>query len=125
MLRAARATEGTGSTRKVSVHLTIGTYEGGLGHKHLIAGHFGIDLKRDWVLTKDYLKRKTIEQIIALCNELTIFDDPKAKEFAVKKLKMKDDKYDRLQKKDLIRLIIDSGADLSGKVPKEILRVKK
>lgn len=111
--------------RRVSLYLTLDDMQMGfdLKHKHLMAKHLGIDLGT-WQLHEEYLKRKTIPEILALCKELKIFDDPKVKEFGAGTLKMKSDKYDGLKKKDLIRLIIESGMDLNGKVPKEILKTK-
>ncbi len=113
--------------RRVSLYLTLDDMQigGGLSHKHLVAKHLGIDLKTEWRLHDDYLKRKTIPEILALCKELKILDDPKAKEFAAGTLKMKGDKYENLKKKDLIRLILESGVDLAGRVPKEILKIGK
>jgi ParB/RepB/Spo0J family partition protein len=92
--------------------------------KHLIAKHLGIDLARDWRFTKEYLQCKTIPEIVKIGKDLKIFDDPKVKEFAAGTLKMKKENWDGMKKKDLIRLFLDSGADLAGKVPKEILKVK-
>lgn len=92
--------------------------------KHLIAKHIGIDLARDWKITKEYLQCKTISEIVKIGKDLKIFDDPKVKEFAASTLKMKKENWDGMKKKDLIRLFLDSGVDLAGKVPKEILKVK-
>lgn len=93
----------------------------GLKVKHLVAKHLGIDLKTEWRLHEEYLKRKTIPEIIDLCTKLKLLEDPKVREFASTTLRLKNEKYDTLKKKDLIRLILESGVDLSGKVPKEIL----
>jgi ParB family transcriptional regulator, chromosome partitioning protein len=95
-----------------------------LKYKHLIAKHFGIDLARDWRITKDYLQCKTIREIVALGKDLKIFDTPEVKAFAQGKLKMKSENWAGMKKKDLIRLFLESGLDLAGKVPKEILKVK-
>lgn len=113
--------------RRVSLYLTLEDMQVGssLSHKHLMAKHLGVDLKTEWRLHEDYLKRKTIPEILELCKELKILTDPKAQEFAAGTLKMKGDKYENLKKKDLIRLILESGVDLAGRVPKEILTTKK
>ncbi|OPX99578.1 MAG: Chromosome-partitioning protein Spo0J [Syntrophorhabdus sp. PtaB.Bin047] len=112
--------------RRVSLYLTLEDMQigNGLSHKHLMAKHLGVDLKTEWRLHEDYLKRKTIPEILDLCKELKILTDPKAQEFAAGNLKMKTDRYDTLKKNDLIRLILESGIDLAGKVPKEILKTE-
>lgn len=92
--------------------------------KHLIAKHIGIDLTRDWRITKDYLQKKTIAEIVVLGKELKIFDAKEVKAFAQGTLKMKSENWPGMKKKDLIRLFLESGVDLVGKVPKEILKVK-
>jgi len=109
--------------RRASLYLTLEDMQMGsmLSHKHLMAKHLGVDLKTEWRLHEEYLKRKTIPEILDLCKELKILTDPKVKEFAAGTLKMKTDRYDTLKKKDLIRLILESGVDLAGRVPKEIL----
>jgi ParB/RepB/Spo0J family partition protein len=113
--------------QRVSLYLTLEDMQIGssLSHKHLMAKHLGVDLKTEWRLHEDYLKRKTIPEILDLCKELKILTDPKVVEFAAGTLKMKTDRYDTLKKKDLIRLILESGVDLAGRVPKEIFTTKK
>ncbi len=113
--------------QRVSLYLTLEDMQIGamLSHKHLMAKHLGVDLKTEWRLHEDYLKRKTIPEILGICKELKILEDQAVKEFAAGTLKMKTDRYDTLKKKDLIRLILESGVDLAGRVPKEILTIKK
>ena len=50
-----------------------------------------------------------------------IFDDPKAKTFLFEKLLKKRGKFTTCKKPELIRVFLESGADLAGKVPPEIL----
>lgn len=107
-----------------NMQISVAREDGNLKVKHLIAKHFGIDLATDWMITKDYLQRKTIPEIVGIGKELKIFDDPAVKAFAQGTLKMKSENWAGMKKKDLIRLFMDSGIDLTGKVPKEILKVK-
>jgi len=107
-----------------NMQISVSREDGNLKVKHLIAKHFGIDLATDWMITKDYLQRKTIPEIVGIGKELKIFDAPEVKTFAQGKLKMKSENWAGMKKKDLIRLFMDSGIDLAGKVPKEILKVK-
>lgn len=107
-----------------NMQISVSREDGNLKVKHLIAKHFGIDLATDWMITKDYLQRKTIPEIVGIGKELKIFDAPEVKAFAQGKLKMKNENWAGMKKKDLIRLFLESGVDLAGKVPKEILKVK-
>jgi ParB/RepB/Spo0J family partition protein len=116
---------------KTSLFLTLDNHQiaqfrecDNLHVKHLIAKHIGIDLARDWRITKDYLQSKTIAEIVALGKELKIFDAKEIKVFAQGTLKMKSENWAGMKKKDLVRLFLESGLDLAGKVPKEILKVK-
>lgn len=112
--------------RKAALHHTLEGDQMGneLSMKHAVAKHFGIDLARDWTLHKDYLQRKTITEILDMCKDLGIFTDPKVKEYAAGTLGLRNEKYGSLKKKDLILLIVESGVDLTGKVPKEILKTE-
>ena len=112
--------------RKTALHLTLEDVQFGFAMpmKHAVGKHFGLDLARDWILHKEYLQRKTIPEIIGICKELELLEDPKAKDFAATTLRLKSERYDTLKKKDLIRLILESGIDLKGKVPKEMLKTK-
>ena len=112
--------------RKTALYLTLEDVQAGfdMPMKHAIGRHFGLDLARDWILHKEYLQRKTIPEILAICKDLKLLEGPEVKTFAATKLRLKTEKYDTLRKKDLIRLILESGIDLTGKVPKEILKTK-
>lgn len=112
--------------RRTALHLTLEDVQFGVGmpRKHAMGKHFGLDLARDWILHKEYLQRKTIPEILGICQDLKLLEGPEVKTFAATKLRLKTEKYDTLRKKDLIRLILESGIDLAGKVPKEILKTK-
>lgn len=112
--------------RKAALRLTLEDVQFGfeMPMKHAVGKHFGLDLARDWILHKEYLQRKTIPEILGICQDLKLLEAPEVKTFAATKLRLKTEKYDTLRKKDLIRLILESGIDLRGKVPKEILKTK-
>jgi len=88
------------------------------GLRGRIAAHLGIDLARDWKITQSYLDKKTKAEILAFGEQLGIFADPKAEAF-LKTLGKR--KFSALKKAELDRVILESGVDLSGKVPAEIL----
>ena len=112
--------------RNVAFSLTLDDVQFGydMPMKHAIGGHFGLNLATDWSLHKEFLQRKTIPEILGICRELKLLEGPEVKEFASTTLRLKSEKYDTLKKKDLIRLILESGVDLKGKVPKEMLKTK-
>jgi len=84
-----------------------------------IASHLGIDLARDWRITQSYLDKKTKAEILAFGEQLGIFADPKAEAFLKDVLGKR--KFSALKKAELDCVILESGVDLSGKVPAEIL----
>lgn len=63
--------------------------------------------------------RAVIPEIIEIGNEVGVFADPIAVEYLGKVLGRKS--VEACQKKELISLFLESGVDLAGKVPKEIL----
>jgi hypothetical protein len=107
--------------RKV-VSINIKKEDFGHQARHFIASHLGVNLQTDWMLTEEYLKKKTIPEILSLGNTLAIFTDEKAVAFRDNTIKAK--KFEACKKKDLIRIILESGVDLAGKVPQEILDVQ-
>jgi ParB family transcriptional regulator, chromosome partitioning protein len=100
--------------------------------RHVLAAHLGIDLEKSWTLNEEYLKKKTVAEILAIgrnSNSLAdslarpcIFDDEKAKLYLAGTLKKA--RPESCKKTELIDLILKSGVDLSGRVPDEILKVK-
>lgn len=95
--------------------------------RHMMAELAGVDLATEWRITEDYLQKKTKAEILILgkipyggggC----LFDTHQAQEFLEKTLGVIDGRFDKLKKPDLIRVFTESGADLAGLVPDEILR---
>jgi len=86
--------------------------------RHLIASHLGIDLGSDWLLHEEYLKKKTIKEIMQFGNDLGIFAVDKAVNYLADVLHKKS--AGNCKKSELIDLILKSGVDLTGKVPDEI-----
>jgi hypothetical protein len=115
-------------TRGEGANAYVSGYSIGPHMRHVLAGHLGIELALDWRLTEGYLKKKTIAEVLGigrkggLQHATSIFDDPKAKAYLLGTLKRKSPEACR--KSELIELILKSGADLSGRVPDEILKEK-
>ncbi len=92
-------------------------------NRHTLAQHIGIDLKKEWRIHDEYLEKKTIKEMLALGESLGIFVDPKAQAFLHEVLLKKRKKFTSCKKSELIRVFLESGVDLAGKVPEEILKV--
>ncbi len=93
--------------------------EMGPSSRHGIAQYVGIDLQKEWRLNKEYLEKKTIKEMLNLGKKLRIFSDDKALAYL---MAIGKDKLDALKKTELIKVFLDSGVDLAGKVPDEILK---
>lgn len=89
------------------------------------AAHFGIDLAKEWFVTKEYLEKKTIKEILEFGEKSKIFKDKKVQDYLVNNLKKKPGKFDKCKKTELIDLLLKSGVALVGKVPDEILKADK
>lgn len=74
-----------------------------------IGKDFGVDIKKDFSITEEYLKIKTKDEILLLAKELGIKEVLEA------------GKAESNAKKELIALFLES-KDIKGKVPKEVLK---
>lgn len=90
-----------------------------------IAGHIGINLLKEFAVTKEYLDKKTIGEIIEFGEKSGIFKDKKVADYLVSKLKKKPGQFDKCKKTELVELFLKSGVDLVGKVPDEIIPKEK
>lgn len=87
----------------------------------LVGQHIGIDLAREWRFTADYLAKKTKAEMMDFGQHFGLFEDPHARAFLEETLKKKPGKFAACKKGELIRVFLESGADLAGMVPDEIL----
>jgi len=103
-----------------SVMLEGQVHGGGYGSKgrRLVATHLEIDLQKEWLIHAEYLDKKTIKEILSFGKKLGIFEDENAKKH-LEKIGRK--AFEKCSKKELVEIILKSGADLAGKVPQEIL----
>jgi ParB/RepB/Spo0J family partition protein len=93
------------------------------GHdgRYRVASWLGMDLGKEWMLNQEYLEAKTKAEMLSMGESLGILKDPKAQAFLYEKLGKKRGKIDTCKKTELIRVFLESGVDLAGKVPDEIL----
>ena len=96
-------------------------YGFGSDMRMVIGTWIGLDLKKDWVITEEYLDKKTIKEIHALAEKFGIYEDEAAKKFLYEVLLKKRGKFTNCKKDELKRVFLESGVDLAGKVPDEIM----
>jgi len=84
-----------------------------------------IDLATEWRITKEYLDKKTTKEILAMIVKFGIDKDTKAQAYLHENLNKKRGRFDTCKKSELVSIFLDSGIDLSGKVPTEILISEK
>lgn len=87
--------------------------------RRIVADHIGIDLSREWSINEEYLSKKRIREILGMGERLGIFSDPKARHYLESELNKKD--FTSCKKKELVQVFLESGVELAGKVPEEIL----
>ena len=85
------------------------------------AAHIGIDLAKEWAITEEYLHKKTKAEILKMGEDLGFFAEEKVKTFLFEKLLKKRGRFDLCKKSELVRLFTESGVDLVGRVPEEVL----
>ncbi len=90
--------------------------------RRVAATFLGIDLAGEWRITRDYLDKKTKSEIVSIINRFKILDQPGAWKFAMENCCLKrKSSVTKLKKEQLMGIIMDSGIDLAGIVPAEIL----
>lgn len=109
-------------TQKCALKVIMKHWPVTCGGRLAVAAHLGIDLKKEFAVTKDYLEHKTIREMLEFGEFSKIFKDKKALDYLVNKLKKKPGKFSSCKKTELIDLFLKSGVDLVGKVPEEILK---
>lgn len=85
----------------------------------LVGEHLGINLSKEWAPVDEFYQLKTIPELLEYAKTAGILEHKKAQAFLTKTLKKK--KFTALKKTDLIRVFKESGINLTGKVPAEIL----
>jgi ParB family chromosome partitioning protein len=96
----------------------------GAAGRHAIACYLGINLQNDWRLNQAYLDAKTTKELLSLGETHGIFADEKAQSFLHETIGKKRGAFKGLKKGELVRVFLESGVDLAGKVPAEILDVR-
>ena len=79
----------------------------------------GIDLQKDFAINEEYLKKKTKPEILEIGESLGVFEMDAATEYLAGTLKRKS--FKACKKSELVKVFLESGIDLTGLVPAEIL----
>ena len=87
--------------------------------RRAVADCIGIDLASEWAITEAYLKKKTIAEMLAIGKDLDIFEDDQVMNYTV--AAHGHTNFKQLKKAELMKVFLESGIDLVGKVPAEIL----
>jgi len=107
--------------RDASIHVVM-SGQSSADVRHKIGQYFGIDLAAEFEITEEYCQKKTVRELLDIGDKLDIFDDPKAEAFLFEKLLKKRKNFKACKKGELVRVFMESGIDLKGKVPDEILK---
>ena len=91
------------------------------GIRHNIAKALGVDLQKEWLITEEYLQKKTVSEIHVIAKKFGLFENEKAQSYLIGKLGKKSGRFDSCKKSELVKLILESGMELAGIVPDEIL----
>ncbi len=86
-----------------------------------VAVFLGANPAADWIITEEYLKKKTKAEIITLGHDLGVFEDPKARAYYDENIGKA---IENCKKTELIDIFIKSGVDLAGRIPAEILKTE-
>lgn len=92
--------------------------------RHRVAGILEIDLSKEWRITKEYLDKKTTKEILNMIAKFGIDKNEKALTYLYENLSKKRGRFDTCKKAELVSIFLDSGIDLAGLVPDEIINVK-
>ena len=92
--------------------------------RHQVALSEGVDLSKEWVMTPEYLEKKSTNELKKMITKLKIDQDPLAIAYLTKLgEKAEVASFAKLKKAGIIRLILESGINRVGLVPDEILAV--
>ena len=91
--------------------------------RHAVASRIGIKLSDEWLLSEAYLKKKTIKEMMEIGVSTGILTDDKARSYLTGVLGKQEGRFDACKKKELISVFLESGVDLTGRVPEEILKI--
>ena len=105
--------------KECSLHVLL--HKASADVRRMVGEHIGIDLAKEWRITKEYLDKKTTKEIHAIAEEFKLWERKEAQAFLFEALNKKRGNFKSCKKDELVRIFLESGMDLAGVVPKEIL----
>jgi hypothetical protein len=93
------------------------------GQRNEIAGYIGINVKKEFVPTEEYLKKKLKADLIELGEKYKVFKKKEVRAY-MNKAGIKDLNVKNAKKDQLVSLFVKTGIDLTGVVPDEIVDAK-
>lgn len=88
-----------------------------------VATHLGINLKKEFAVTEEYLEKKTIREMLEFGKKSQLFKSTKMLVYLKATIGKKEFKH--CKKTELVDVFLKSGVDLVGKVPAEILPARR
>ncbi len=85
------------------------------------AEHIGVNMAQEWAITEEYLDKKTVAEMMAMGESLGIFAEEPARKFLTETIGKQEGAYGKCKKGELKRVFLESGVNLVGRVPAEIL----
>ncbi|MDY6903701.1 MAG: ParB/RepB/Spo0J family partition protein [Thermodesulfobacteriota bacterium] len=129
LYRAVRAVPADALAAEIQAAAIAAALEAGFGtlSRHCMADLAGVDLETEFVITKAYIEKKTIPELLRLGEaELggkpPIFKTEEARKFIDSVIGEKSGRFSKLKKSELVRVFTESGVDLTGRTPDEVLR---
>lgn len=88
-----------------------------------IAEFLGVKLLKEFAVTEEYLKKKTIKEMLEFGKKSKLFAEPKMMVYLADKIKKKE--FEKCKKTELMDVFLKSGVNLIGKIPAEIMPPKE
>ena len=83
-----------------------------------VAKDFGIDLSKEWLITDEYLQKLTKSHLIAMNKRFGWSENEAFTDFISRRYGTP---FQELKKSEMIKCVMESGMDLTGMVPDEII----
>jgi ParB family chromosome partitioning protein len=114
--------------KTAAIEAAMRTNFSGVESRHALSELAGVDLAAEWRITEEYLQKKTKAEILKLGEKKyndgpALFETAEAKRFIERAFQA--GRFSLLKKPELIRVFMESGVDLAGLVPDEVLRADK
>lgn len=104
-----------------NVSAVVALQDDAMAAREHVASYLGVDVAREWRIHKEYLEKKTKAEILAMGEDLGILQEKQVQDFLFEKIGKKRGRFDTCKKGELIQVFLESGVDLAGRIPAEML----